>query len=136
MATNQPEMFSSAAGVGSGLRVWPLTIQPKLFATGSGTLAKLTPVAFDTTAKQWKPWDQTGGAAGQDTIRGVVWPDAITLNGSDEVIGQVMLEGKVHFDDLPAATDVDASATAAGWNQALRDAQSWGLIVEGIPSAV
>lgn len=135
MATKKPELFSSAPGVGSGLRAWPTSLQPKLFATGSGTLAKLTPVAFNTSTKQWVPWDQDG-TNGTDTIRGFLFPDKVTLDGGEEVIAQVMLNGKVHFDDLPGATDVDPNATAAGWNQALRDAQNWGLILEGIPSAV
>jgi hypothetical protein len=134
MATNQPELFSSAAGVGSGLRALAETTQPRLFATGSGTLAKLTPVAFNTSTLQWVPFDE-GGSNGTGTIRGFVWPDAVVLDGSDEVIGNIMLAGKVHFDDLPVRTTVDANGTAAGWNAALRAAQDYGLIVESVPSA-
>jgi len=133
MATQQSQLFSSNAGVGSGLRVDPKRILPGLFATGSGTLAKLTPVAFNTSTLQWVPWD-ADGANSTDAIRGFVWPDALTLDASDEVIGNILREGLVHFGDLPAYDDVDGAASAAAYNAALRAAQSWGLYVQEIPA--
>jgi len=135
MATQKTELFESRSGLSSQLRVEALTIQPRKFATGSGTLAQLTPVAFNTSTLKYVPWDQDG-SNGTNVIEGFVWPDAIVLDGSDEVLGNVLLGGKLHFDDLPAATDVDANATAAGWNAALRAAKTFGLYVEGVPADV
>ena len=135
MATNKPELFSSSAGVGSGLRAVATSQQPKLFKTGSGTLAKLTAVALNTSTLQWVPWDVLG-TNGMNTIRGFVWSDEITLHGTDEVIGQVMLGGKVHFDDLPANLGGAGAPTAAQVNAALRAVHTYGLIVEGIPATV
>jgi len=137
MATKQPEFFSSAAGIGSGLRVEPGTIQPKLIdnIAGGPTLAKLTPMAFNTSTKKWVVWDQDG-TNGASVVRGFIWPDAVVTDATDDVIGQLLLTGKIHFDDLPAMATVDGAATAAGWNQAMRDAQTYGLLVEGIPSGV
>lgn len=135
MATQQPELFSSAAGIGSGLRVEPKTVQPRKFGTtvGGVLLKKLTPVALNTTTKKWAPFDESGSANGTNIIRGFVYPDEIDTDATDDVIGQVLLEGKVHFDDLPVYNTVDLDATVAGWNAALRDAHTFGLIVEGIP---
>jgi len=133
MATQKKELFSSTTGLGSGPRIWPETVDSKLFATGSGTLKKLTPVALNTSTNHFVPWDHDG-SNGIDTIRGFVWTDDVELDASDEVIGNIMLRGTVHYDDLPAKDDVDSGATDAEWTQALRDAQDWGLIVQGIPS--
>lgn len=136
MATQSNELFSSADGNGSGLRVEPITVQPKLFADPGASdvaLAKLTPVAFNTSTQHWVVWDQDG-TNGANIIRGFIWPDAATLDADGESIHNVLLEGKIHYDDLPAATDVDANATVAGWRLALNAASAYGLIVQGIPA--
>jgi len=41
---------------------------------------------------------------GVDVIAGFVWPDSIVLDdsgdGNEDVMGQVMLAGRVHYDDI------------------------------------
>ena len=43
-------------------------------------------------------------ANGTHLIKGFVWPDPITLNASDDVLGQVCLKGRIHIDDIPLVT--------------------------------
>lgn len=134
MAYNEPDQFASAAGVGSGLRVWPRTIQPKTFASGSALLAKLTPVAFNSSTEFWVVWTN-GGANDTGTIRGFVWPDDVQLDAGGEVLGQVLIEGKVHYDDivLPAGemqANLDTALITPGADGlSLRDR---GIILQGI----
>ena len=59
MAYDPNELFSAGSDVNSGLRVIPKTVQAKTFAAGSGTLAKLTPVAFNQTTLKWVVWGDT-----------------------------------------------------------------------------
>mgnify|MGYP006278595711 CR=1 FL=1 len=56
MAYDPNEQFAENAGLGSQLRVWPRTIQPKTFAGGTGTIAKLTPVGFNEATGFWEVW--------------------------------------------------------------------------------
>lgn len=57
--------------------------------TGGGSIA-----ASESTAG-------AGDASGDYDIAGFVWPDAIVLNASDEVIGNVVQAGIIHLDDIP-----------------------------------
>lgn len=127
MAQNENELFSSNS-VDATLRVNAKTIQPKSFASGSGTLAGLTPVAFNTSTNLWVVWTN-GGANGTGTISGFVWPDDVVLDASDEVTGQVLLEGKIHFDDIV----VPSGETEANLKTAIRgNLRALGLVVQGL----
>lgn len=220
------EQFAEAAGKGSAKRCWPRTIQPKTFASGSGTLAVLTPVQYNKATDMWVVWsglsgsekttitstatggnytltvngettgniaynasnatilaalqalgniDQgdvtvSGGAlpgtpavltwAGQfvgtaptvsitdsttggtttiaETVAGVsgggkirafVWPDPIVLSGSGEVIGHVVMEGKIHYDDIV----LPAGESRGTMQAALREGpRALGLMIQGL----
>lgn len=54
---------------------------------------------------------------GLDKITGFVWPDAVVLSGSGEVIGNVALAGIIHRDDVPLVSPV----IQAGLDAALKD---------------
>ena len=129
MALGDNELFSSNTEAAK-LRVFPEgATQPKTFAVGAVTIAPGTPVAYDTVAETWQVFEE-GGANEIDIIRGFVWPDPIVLDAADEVLGQVMLRGRIHRDDvqLPAGelqADVDAAMQAP-----LR--ANTGIIVEGL----
>ena len=237
MALNPNELFSSST-VSPLLRVEAKTIQPKTFASGSGTLGQLTPVVFNTSTNFWQVWSDavaeistitanatpntggtftltvngqetaaiafdataaviqtalealsnvesgdvtavattgtdlgdanavvtltwggnftgtnptiaiddsslTGGsgdhalaeatagiaAADVNTIKGFVWPDAVVLDSDEEVIGNVLLEGKLHYDDIA----LPAGEIAANLKGALRDGpRALGLIIQGL----
>ena len=127
MALNANEQFASTS-VDAKLRVEALTIQPKKFAAGSGTLAQLTPVAFNTSTNQWVVW-ATGGANGTGTISGFVWADEITLNASDEVLGNVLLQGKVHYDDIVVTGGTEGQLQTALRVAGLREK---GIIIQGL----
>lgn len=128
MAYSANQQFQSANGKGSGLRAFPDSVQPKTFASGSGTLAALTPVAFNTSTSKWVIY-ASGGANGTGTISGFVWPDAVVLDGSNEVLGNVMLGGRIHLDDIPIVSGYTLAQLKASL---ISDARSRGFIIEGL----
>lgn len=127
MALNPNEQFASNS-VNAKLRVEAHTIQPKKFGSGSGTLAVLTPIAFNTSTNVWVVWTN-GGANGTGTISGFVWSDDVVLDSDEEVLGNVLLEGKIHYDDivLPGG-ELEADLQTA-LRSGLRDK---GIIVQGL----
>ena len=240
MAYNPNDLMpAEAAGLGSGLRVFPSSIQPKTFKLGSGTLAKLCPVQFEAASGQFIPWpggatnmihtitagatvatdgtfdltihkggvpitiadidhdvavaaletliadalgiientdvtvtEAGGGLDANDgtciitwsgamaeqyilmtadfsgltgtthvlsetavgvgsRIDGFVWPDAVVLDADEEVLGQVMLGGRIHAGDLVASPDAPVAAVLAQCRSGqVRDS---GFIIEGLP---
>ena len=126
MALNPRELFSSSS-TAALLRVDAITVQPKTFAQGTGTLANLTPMAFNTSTGFWVTW-VTGGINGTGTISGFVWSDPVVLDADEEVIGNILLEGKVHFADI-----VVVGGTETQLKVALRDGpRALGLIIQGL----
>lgn len=103
-------------------------IQPKTFASGSGTLAALTPVAYNTSTQKWVQW-ANGGANGTGSIMGFVWPDPVILDGANEVIGQVCMEGDIHFDDIPVV-----GGTLAQLKTACETLRDLGFTIQGLPN--
>lgn len=69
-------------------------------------------------------------ATGIDKIAGFVWPDAVVLSGSGEVIGNVALEGIIHRDDVPLVSPV----IQAGLDAALKDIElrKLGFEIQGL----
>jgi hypothetical protein len=129
MAQAANQQFNSAAGAGSGPRCFATVVQPKTFASGSLTLAKLTPVAYNTSTGFFQIF-ASGGSNGTGTIDGFVWPDQIVLDGSNEVTGQVMLAGRIHLDDIP----IVSGYTLAQLKTALLASivRNKGIIIEGM----
>ncbi len=82
-------------------RIAPTRVLPCTFGADATapTLAVGTPVAFDEDNLVWKPWS-AAGTGNVDEIRGFVYPDAIALDAAGEVLGQVMVKGDIHFDDI------------------------------------
>lgn len=72
----------------------------------------------------------TSQAGSATRIDGFVWPDAITLDSDEEVLGNVMLGGRVHVADIPVISGYTEGALKA----ALRDKQvrDSGFIIEGL----
>jgi len=132
MTLNSNELFSSNS-VDAVPSVQADVIMPKEFAAGSGTLPRLAPIALNSSTKKFVPWDEDG-SNDADTIVGFVWPDPIVLNATDEVLGQVMLAGRLHYDDVLAIIeDVDANYSVAGLKAALQaDCRTRGLHVQGL----
>lgn len=133
MAYDPNEQYSEADGLGSGLRAYALTIQPKTFAAGAGTLAELTPVQFNTSTGFWEVWsadpDSTNSNAGQ--VRGFTWPDKTVLVSGAEVLGNVMLQGKIHYDDIVLPYNEDEADLIADLTA---NARALGLIIQGLPA--
>ena len=127
MALNPNELRTTAPGIGSGLRVYSTSTQPKTFAQGSGTLAKATPVAKHTTTGHWHVWDN-GGANGLNVIGGFVWSDDIALDSDEEVIGNVMMSGRIHYGDIV----LPAGEMESDLKTALSAAREKGFIIEGL----
>lgn len=75
-----------------------------------------------------------GGTAesnGTNILKGFVWPDAITLSSTGEVLGNVMFAGQFHVDDVPevagayGASEVAAAIRTAAFRES-------GLIPQGL----
>lgn len=98
------------------------------FANGSGTLAPLTPVAFNTSTKKWVVW-ANGGSNDTNAVKGFVWHNPVTLHSTNDVQGIIMLRGRIHMADivLPAGEDLDNLKNALRAN-----ARLLGIDVEGL----
>lgn len=135
MAYTANELFSSASGLGSGKNYTSLTSQAKTFApvSGGATLAALTPVAYNTSTNKWVK-AVTGGSNGTSAIRGFLI-NPITLDdsgvGNADVLGVVMLEGKIDYAAIPQGTYGTEAQLKAALQSGPRDL---GLIIEGLDS--
>jgi hypothetical protein len=112
------------------IRIKPEHVFPKTFAADAGAaeLAVGTPVAFDSVAKQWAVWS-AAGSNGLDDIRGFVYPKAIQLDASKEVLGTVMVAGEIEYEDIVLPT----GETAANLKAALRSGpRERGLWIRGL----
>lgn len=132
MAIQPTDLLSSSSRT-AAKRIFATYSSPKQFANVAGApeLAAGTPVVYDTSAAKWKVWT-AGGANGTGTIRGIVWPDAIQLHATNDVIGTVMLRGRAHADDivLPSGeTQNDLDAALKIGDPALRES---GIDIEGL----
>lgn len=128
MAFGDNELFTSNTPANK-LRVFSRSTQPKTFAVGAVTLLKSTPVAFDTVSNTWKVW-ANAGANEVNLIRGFVWPDDIVLDAADEVLGQVMLAGRIHAADVALPAGETQNNLDAALKAGLRERT--GIIVEGL----
>lgn len=128
MALQPNELFTSNTEPAK-LRIFSESTQPKTFAAGAVTLAKGSPIAFDTVAKTWKVW-ANAGANETNLIRGFVWPDAVKLEAGGEVLGQVLMAGRVHAGDVP----LPAGETQPNLDAALQSGvrERTGIIIEGL----
>ena len=127
MALNPNEKFTTTTGVGSGKRIFPTSAQAMVFAAGTGTLAEGTPVAFDTSVGFWKLF-QDAGINGIGVIKGFL-TKPVTLDSDEEVMGVVMLNGRIHIDDIPIVTGYTLAQLKAKIKAGVRDL---GIIVEGM----
>lgn len=115
-------------------RVTADVLQPKEFASvgAEEELPVLTPVSINTATGKWAAWD-ANGSNGLDQMEGLVWPDPITVKTSGEVLGTVMLAGKVHYEDVLAAVEDRAVEVEADLQTELRSGQrSRGIMVYGL----
>lgn len=98
--TSNEQVTSHGTLSSSGLRCFATHIHPKTFASGSGTLAPLTPVGYNSSTNKWIVWSATTVAGFDGTISAFVWPNPVTLSGSGEVLGNVVTAGQIHFGDI------------------------------------
>jgi hypothetical protein len=129
MAYADRELYSSG-DYDPNKRIGPKAVGVKTFAADAAAteLAVGTPVAFDSANFNWVAWSASG-TGDVDEIKGFVYPNAIQLDASDEVQGQVMLQGRIHFDDIVLPT----GETSTDLRQACRtDCLERGLIVTGL----
>lgn len=85
-------------------------VQPKTLAAGAGDdvdpeigLPALTPMAVNSATKHWQPWD-ANGANDTDKIRGIL-AEATVLDDANEIVANIVMRGKVHYDALLAAVE-------------------------------
>lgn len=141
MALNPEEKFQSttrdayprAAPYEGGVR-------SKRYA-GSGTaneveLAVLTPLGRDSVTQNLKVWNPVG-ANGIDEIVAFVYPDPVTILSTadapnDEILGNVLMRGEIHRDDVPLVS----GATQNQVDAALLGLRAKGIDVQGLPDVL
>lgn len=131
MVYDPNELFSETPGTVSNLRVIPQVVQPKTFASGTALLPELTPLAFNTSLNQWVPWDADGPNE-TDSIRGFVWPDEVQLVDGKEVLGQVLMLGRLHVDDVDLSQTPGPETIADLKTELRNNVRDRGLIIEGL----
>lgn len=111
------------------------SIQTKTFGSvmTEETLPVLTPVARNSSTGFWAPWDANGSNA-TDAMKGLVWPEPLTLSEDGEVQGSVMMAGKAHYDDILKAVEDRAVEVAADLATELKSGpRELGILVYGLP---
>lgn len=127
MAYNANEKYSALYSNQNDLkRLNPSSVQPKQFASGSGSIAPLQAVAFNTSTNMWVPW-ANGGANGTGTISGFAERE-IVLDADEEVLGNVIMGGQIHMDDIPVF-----GGTATQLKAACVSLRSLGFNIQGLP---
>lgn len=102
MALADDQLFSSQAGKGAEIRMFPRKNKVGTLAaqTGAPTLPKGTPLAYNTSTNLWTVFTQ-GGSNGEAVIRGFLMDvDGVATSATEEVQVVIMLEGDVHRDDI------------------------------------
>lgn len=72
---------------------------------------------------------ETQAGKDQSGVRGFVWPDEVVLDADEEVLGQVMLAGRVHYADIVLPAGETESVLKADLQN---NARSLGLIIQGL----
>lgn len=68
-------------------------------------------------------------ATGKNVVRGFVFPDAIVLDATNDVLGVVMLRGGIHYDDIVLPAGESANTLKAALREGPR---SLGLDINGL----
>lgn len=126
MAYTANEQVTSVTGSRTP-RVLPKLVQAKTLASGSGTIAPLSPMAFNTSTGKWVPW-ATGGANGTGTISALMGLESATLDGSNDILANLIMAGEVHFDDIPVVGGTLAQLKTA----VISDLRSRGFYIQGL----
>jgi hypothetical protein len=98
----------------------PGSVGQVAFAAGTGTLPIGMPVNMSVSTGLYAQIAAGAAATGND-IYGIVWPAAITLNASGEVLGTVMLKGEVDFNHILQLRTEEAIVSANTSVQQLKD---------------
>lgn len=111
MAYTANELVSSVTTIPATLRVWPTTITPKTVSNvGAAPLyATLTPMAFNTSTLEWVVWADSG-ANGTAVVGGFLLEPCQT-DATNDVIANMIMGGKIHFDDIPVPSGGTNSST-------------------------
>lgn len=134
MAIEPVQLKTSSADTVRKRRMAPVDggVLVKTFAAvaGAPTLQPGTAVGIDSTSKKFVPWTSGGAAAGTDLIKGIVWPNPIPTHATNDVLGNVMVAGEIHPDDIlvgPLSVGQEAALVTAlaAQAQALRDMGLW-----------
>lgn len=108
----------------------PGAVQTRTFTENLGTIPVGTPLVFDAAvgnAGQVRPWLDADTAL---PIIGFVYPRDVVTDASNEVLGTVMMKGRISIEDiLVASTQTDATLIAQLKKPEVRYA---GLHIEGL----
>ena len=92
---------------------------PEITAVGSGLTGGTITIATTTA----------GVTNEKEQIRGFVWPDTIQLHATQEVMGQVCLEGQIHYADIPLYSTNTANQLKAALRSGMRQL---GYTIDGL----
>ena len=135
MAYTTNELASQGSDLGPNLRVDAKTILPKTLSNVAGgpTLPVLTPMAFNTSTNKWVVWTN-GGLNGAGTISGFLWPDQSVLDATNDVVAQMLMEGRVHHDDVPVPSgETQGNLTTALKGVTLRQKGIYIVGIDAVP---
>jgi hypothetical protein len=140
MALGANELYEENDKGDTSLMIEIQAVQPKTLAAGAGDdvdedigLPALTPMAVNSATKKWVPWD-ANGANDTDTIRGLL-SERTVLDVADEVIGNVVMRCKVHYNGILAAVEERGVEVAADLVTELANndnARTQGILVYGL----
>ena len=132
MALNQRELFSTTTQ-GNHPNVEPeqMTVGKFGNVAGAPVLEPLTALAWNTSTNEWVVFDEDG-ANGTDSVRAFVYPEAVQLHATDEVQGQILLVGRVDWNDVvkTVAGSYDETLLTA---DLVANARNRGLYIMNLP---
>lgn len=139
MALGADELFSTVDKGDTMPRVQIDAIQAKTLAPGAGDdvdpaigLPALTPMARSSALSKWVPWDANGANA-TDLMLGLL-AERTVLDDTDDVLANVIMTGKVHYDAVLAAVEERAVEVAADLVTELTSGpRALGILVYNLP---
>lgn len=112
MAIEHEQLYKSGPTLEAMKRVYVEGSHPAVVEFGSAaTILAGTVMGYITANDTWTPWTD-GAVDGSQVVKGILWPEDAVMNGTDDKVANILVKGRVHFNDLVAHTFVQGVDTA------------------------